>query len=78
MNAERLGYQAGRRRGRVMLTHPATGWRISISGEPDELARVILRAAASDRPGAEGVHVHRAHPLREEMAAIMRRKPRPR
>jgi hypothetical protein len=73
-----LGYRAGSRRGRVLLTHPATGWRISVGGEPGELARVILRAAADRRPSGEGVRVHLQTPDRDELDALMRRKPRPR
>lgn len=70
----------GTRRGRLLLAHPRTGWRISLpSGGPAcDLHRAILCRGAVPRPTRSGVAVQRAAPHRPELIALMTRKPVPR
>ncbi len=85
MNTAALGYTAGARRGRLLLIHSVTGWRISLptgdtgdGGDGGELARLIVQRAAQARPTRVGVGIIRAPARRREVAALMRRIPRSR
>ncbi len=85
MNTAALGYTAGARRGRLLLIHPVTGWRISLPAadtgdgcDGGELAQLIVHRAAQARPTRVGVGIFRVPVRRREVAELMRRIPRSR
>lgn len=73
-----LGYRiVGTRRGRLLLAHLRTGWRISLpaGGPACDMYRAILRHGAVPRPIGAGVVVRRVSPHHSELFALMAKAP---